>query len=102
MERKRRARHEGIDRLEQVRARVAHDEHRFLPLARIQVVVIDQGEVGSVRRNDAAVQREVLGLRDGVELAPCEPLVELREVVVDTMSTPGGARRSRSRSAAMP
>ncbi len=49
MQWKRRPRDKGIDRFEQVCAPVTHDEHRFLALAGIQVVMVDQCDIRPVR-----------------------------------------------------
>ena len=57
---------EHVDSLKQVGALVTHHEHGLLALSRRQVVVIDQDHVVAVRRDDAAVESEILRLGDGV------------------------------------
>jgi len=79
VQRKGRPRYERVDGIEQVRAPVAHDEHRLLALAGLQVVVISQNDIGTVRGDDTPVEGEVLRLGDSIQFARVEQFVELRE-----------------------
>ena len=91
-----------IEHSEQIQAGVTHDEHRFFTGSGSQVMVIDQYDVVTVRRNHLTVERVVFSLGDRIQSACIKCLIQFRKESVRRMLTPGTARRSTSRSAAIP